>query len=221
MRKAPLLLVQDESADNIERVLTRHRPAYLETHPNTFRAWQHLADRGAFSSVRFFGAGFDVIHPDTVRALLGGSGHRFAMCVEVYGQNESGPISIRASLKGLPRLLRTTLDGHRVGPHFPFCRVRILDDAGRPVPTGTPGRIVVRTPGTFSGYINRPDLASRNYPRGRWWDTGDWGIKSRLGFITLVDREVDRVPGASAGKAVSTVVRACTPPVEAPMARIL
>lgn len=209
MRRAPLMLLEDHTSDHVERMLKRHRPAYLETHPNTFRAWQHLAPGGAFRSVRFFGAGFDVIHPDTVRALLKGSAHPFAVVVEVYGQNESGPVAIRCHVKGMPRMFgrrRPRLGGHGVGPRFAFCRVRILDDAGNPVRPGTPGRIVVRTPGTFSGYINRPELPSRNYPRGRWWDTGDWGMKSRFGFLTLVDRQVDRVAAAPSAIAIENVL---------------
>lgn len=204
-RKAPLMLPADHSASNIERLLERHRPEYLETHPNTFRAWQHLAPGGAFRSVRFFGAGFDVLHPDTVRALLAGSARRFPLCVEVYGQNESGPVAIRCHVKGF-RGRTTKLGGHRVGPRFFFCRVRILDDDGTPVPAGTPGRIVVRSPGTFSGYPNRPELSSRDYPRGRWWDTGDWGAKSRLGFLTLIDRKVDRVAAAPSAIAIENVL---------------
>ncbi|MGW7003970.1 class I adenylate-forming enzyme family protein [Streptomyces sp. NPDC054933] len=213
MRKAPLLLLQDDSPENVERMLKRHRPTYLETHPNTFRAWQHLSPGGAFRSIRFFGAGFDVIHPDTVSALLKGSDHRFAVCVEVYGQNETGPIAIRSHLKGvqglrgLTRLRRAKLlRGHPAGPHFPFCRVRIVDDFGSPVSAGTPGRMVVSTPGVFSGYINRPDLTSRNYPDNRWWDTGDWGMKSRFGRITLIDRQVDKVSGAHSGIGIEDIL---------------
>lgn len=210
IRNVPLLLLADESAQNVERMLTRHRPRYLETHPNTFRAWQHLAARGVFRSVRYFGAGFDVIHPDTVHELLKGSGYRLAMCVEVYGQNESGPVSVRAHFKGLTELLsrrpRRAVGGHPVGLRMPFCRVRILDDDGRPVPAGTPGRIVVRTPGTFSGYLNLPEIAARTYLNNRWWDTGDWGSISRLGFLTLADRQVDRVPGAPSAIAVENIL---------------
>ncbi|MFD5574075.1 class I adenylate-forming enzyme family protein [Streptomyces cadmiisoli] len=214
MRRAPLMLLQDDSPENVDRMLKRHRPTYLETHPNTFRAWQHLSPGGAFRSVRFFGAGFDVIHPDTVSALLAGSDHRFAVCVEVYGQNETGPIAIRSHLKGMQKPLRALrrlrrshlLNGHPAGPRFPFCRVRIVDDSGRPVPAGTPGRMVVKTPGVFSGYINRPDLSSRDYPDNRWWDTGDWGAKSRTGRITLVDRQVDKVSGAVSGIAIEDIL---------------
>lgn len=211
MRRAPLMLLQDESPDSVERMLKRHQPEYLETHPNTFRAWQHLSPGGAFRSVRLFGAGFDVVHPDTVQALLKGSRYRSAMAVEVYGQNESGPIAVRWHVRALSGLRRkgsaaAMLDGHSVGPRFPFCRVRILDEAGRRQPAGTAGRIVVKTPGTFSGYINRPGLTSRNHPRGRWWDTGDWGSLSRFATLTLADRQVDKVSFAPSAIAIENVL---------------
>lgn len=209
MRQAPLMLLDDVSPESVHRMLERHRPTYLETHPNTFRAWQHLAGTGAFSSVRFFGAGFDVIHPDTVKALLGGSRYRSAMCVEVYGQNESGPIAIRSHFRvgrRRPRRRATVVGGHPVGPHFPFCRVRIVDETGRRVPRGTPGRIVVRTPGVFTAYINRPEQSSRNYPLGRWWDTGDQGMLSRFGRLTLIDRQIDKVSSAASGIAIEDVL---------------
>ncbi|ONK10122.1 class I adenylate-forming enzyme family protein [Streptomyces sp. MP131-18] len=210
MRKAPLLLLDDHSPENVERMLKRHRPTYLETHPNTFRAWQHLSPGGAFRSVRFFGAGFDVIHPDTVRALLKGSDRKFAVCVEVYGQNETGPVAIRSHLKTSPKLRRLRrsklLRGHHAGPRFPFCKVRISDESGKAVPAGTPGRIVVRTPGVFSGYINRPDLTADGVGKNDWWDTGDWGAKSRFGNITLIDRQVDKVSGALSGIGIEDVL---------------
>lgn len=211
MRRAPLMLLQDDSPESVERMLKRHRPEYLETHPNTFRSWQHLSPGGAFESVRVFGAGFDVVHPDTVQALLKGSRYRTAICVEVYGQNESGPIAIRWHLRTLSALRRNggashLLEGHAVGLRFPFCRVRILDEPGHRLPAGTAGRIVVKTPGTFSGYLNRPGLTSRNHPRGRWWDTGDWGSLSRFGTLTLADRQDDKVTFAPSAIAIENVL---------------
>ncbi|QFZ20670.1 class I adenylate-forming enzyme family protein [Saccharothrix syringae] len=202
-RNAPLMLLKGDSADEVERLLNRHRPVYFETHPNTYRAWQHLAPRGAFASVRFFAAGFDVIHPDTVDAMLRGSRRRLPMFVEVYGQSETGAIAIRTHARRpswLPaRRAGKPRNGHPVGPRFPFCGVRIIDEEGYDLPHGTPGRIVVRTPGGHSGYLNRPEI---KYLQGGWWDTGDWGSLSRTGFLTLVDRRVDKITAAASGIAI-------------------
>jgi acyl-coenzyme A synthetase/AMP-(fatty) acid ligase len=104
---------RDYSAENVERMVRKYRPEFRETHPNHIRAWQHLVGTGAFESVRIFGTGFDVAHPDTVRTLLNGSPHGFAMYFEISGQNESGPVAIRMHIKGFRGLRRKK--GRRVG----------------------------------------------------------------------------------------------------------
>jgi acyl-coenzyme A synthetase/AMP-(fatty) acid ligase len=211
IRKVPLMMLADYSPENVERMVRKYRPEFLETHPNHFRAWQHLAETGTFESVRIFGTGFDVVHPDTIQALLDGSQHRFAMYFEIYGQNESGPVAIRMHLKR-GRLRRSwrrstsALSGHPIGWKVPLVKVRIVDDNGVPVPRGIPGHITVRSRGVFSGYINRRDLTSRNYPQNRWWDTGDWGTRSRLGALTLVDRDSEKVSVTASGIGVEDVV---------------
>jgi acyl-coenzyme A synthetase/AMP-(fatty) acid ligase len=211
-RRAPLILLKDPDPANVAAFCERYRPEYLETHPNTLRTWQHLAQRGAFRSVRFFASGFDVIHPDTVQAMLRGSARRLPIFVEVYGQSETGAIAVRMHRRrkasapaARPRRRGEALNGHSVGPRFPFCGVRIADEAGNRVPTGRPGRIMVRTPGRFSRYINRPDIPEETY-RGRWWDTGDWGSKSRLGNITLIDRQIDKLSAARSGIAIEDIL---------------
>ena len=67
-------------------------------------------------------------------------------------------------------------------------------------------RGVVRTPGVFTAYINRPEQSSRNYPLGRWWDTGDQGMLSRFGRLTLIDRQIDKVSSAASGIAIEDVL---------------
>lgn len=42
--------------------------------------------------------------------------------------------------------------------------ITIADDAGRPLPAGTPGRILLQSEGLFAGYLGRPDLAPATTP---------------------------------------------------------
>lgn len=212
-RRAPVMFLQHDAPDRVRELLTTYRPEFLETHPNTFRAWQHLAQEGVFSSIRFFGSGFDTIHPDTVQAVLSGSRRRFPFYVDVYGMNEAGPVSIKIYFRKRRRgpSALAGVGRHDVGVQFPVCRVRILDELGRRVRPGEAGRIVVKTAGVHSGYINRPDMVSRDYPRGRWWDTGDWGRKARFGTLTLVDRGVDMVTLGSSAIAMEDALLARFP----------
>jgi acyl-CoA synthetase (AMP-forming)/AMP-acid ligase II len=72
----------------------------------------------------------------------------------------------------------------------PF-RVRVADEAGRPVPPGKIGECLVRGPGTAdSGW----DAANGSGPladsRG-WIRTGDLAVRNRLGLVRLVGRSKD------------------------------
>jgi len=70
--------------------------------------------------------------------------------------------------------------------------VRIVDDAGAPLPTGEIGEIIVRGPNVFKGYYKRPD-ANRQVLRNGWLYTGDLGYCDEDGFYFFVDRKKDMI----------------------------
>jgi long-chain acyl-CoA synthetase len=86
---------------------------------------------------------------------------------------------------------------HSVGQPQPGHEVRIIDEDGNDVPSGTPGEIVGRSPATMNGYRNRPDLTAKAYwidPDGKeWLRTGDIGRLDEDGFLTLMDRAKDMI----------------------------
>jgi acyl-CoA synthetase (AMP-forming)/AMP-acid ligase II len=95
-----------------------------------------------------------------------------------YGQTETtGPI-----LFGLPGAV---LGEPSRGRPSPVARVRIVDDAGRDVPAGETGEILVSGPTVTVGYWNRPDINSQRRTDG-WWRTGDLGRRDRDGIITFI-----------------------------------
>jgi non-ribosomal peptide synthetase-like protein len=85
-----------------------------------------------------------------------------------------------------------------IGHPLPGYRVYILDDAGRPVPSGVMGELYVGGPGLARGYLNQPELtaqrfvvselvergvATRLYRSGdlaRWNESGDLEFHGRL-----------------------------------------
>jgi long-chain acyl-CoA synthetase len=83
------------------------------------------------------------------------------------------------------------------GQPVPGVEVKLVDDAGREVPSGEVGEILVRSgaPGawlTMRGYWNRPKETAETLRDG-WLHTGDMGYFDREGFLYLVDRKKDMI----------------------------
>ena len=70
--------------------------------------------------------------------------------------------------------------------------LRIVDEAGREVPVGEVGEILVRAPNVAKGYHNRPDEDAATFRDG-WLHTGDVGRMDREGYLYVVDRKKEMV----------------------------
>jgi len=104
---------------------------------------------------------------------------------ELYGMSEGGATRISMT-EWLER-------PGSVGRPWPGTEVRILDEAGEPVPTGVTGVIYVRPPGGARfHYHDDPDKTA-----GAWRDdaftVGDVGHLDGDGYLYLTDRAVDMV----------------------------
>lgn len=78
------------------------------------------------------------------------------------------------------------------GRVLPLATVRIRDAAGRDVPAGEAGEIIVRGPMVTSGYWNDQDATARALHDG-WFRTGDIGALDEHGNLTILDRLTDMV----------------------------
>ncbi|MCC8961417.1 AMP-binding protein [Bradyrhizobium sp. Pear76] len=94
---------------------------------------------------------------------------------------------------------RTAVRWGTHGKPVPGNEIRIIDpDTRTDTPTGTPGEIVIRGPGVFKGYRNRPD-ATAEALRDGWLHTGDMGRLDAEGYLTFMGRfkEMIKVSGYS------------------------
>ena len=103
-----------------------------------------------------------------------------------YGLTEStGPGCIHLGVDNM----------HKVGaigiPGFDW-EYRIVDDALKPVPQGTPGELIIKGPGVMKEYYKNPDATAATIGNG-WLLTGDVARLDEDGFIWLVDRKKDVV----------------------------
>jgi long-chain acyl-CoA synthetase len=79
-----------------------------------------------------------------------------------------------------------------VGVPVPGMEVAILDDDGRPLPTGEVGEICCRSKLVMQGYWRSPEL-SEEVLRDGWLHTGDLGRLDEDGYLHVVDRKKDLI----------------------------
>jgi oxalate---CoA ligase len=65
-------------------------------------------------------------------------------------------------------------------------QIAVSDNAGRFLPDGSPGEVIIRGPGVTSGYVNNPAATSEAF-FGDWFRTGDLGVM-RDGYLFLAGR---------------------------------
>ncbi|WUJ33070.1 acyl--CoA ligase (plasmid) [Streptomyces sp. NBC_00388] len=187
----PLLVAVDPDPAKVGPLFARYRPGVVETQPNTFVDWEVLAGAVGrpLSSVRYFSATFDAMHPRTVQVLLGASVRRSPRFFQLYGQTETGPVAagsctLRTALRGGARSVGWPLPG--------IIRMRVVDEQGRRVRRGRTGRVEVRSRTRAVTYLGE-DARFREQLNDGWWRMGDLGHRDLLGRLYLLDREVDHI----------------------------
>ncbi len=105
--------------------------------------------------------------------------------LEGYGLSETAPVV------AFNQLHRPSKPGTVGFPIFGV-DVRCVDDAGRPVPVGERGEVVVRGPSVMKSYYNRPE-ATEEAMRNGWFHTGDIGVVDADGYLSIVDRKKDMI----------------------------
>ncbi len=98
---------------------------------------------------------------------------------------------------GMTEMLHIFLSNHEgqvrpgtTGVAVPGYELKILDEAGAPVPPGTPGTLYVRGSSAATGYWSRYD-ASRQVFQGEWLRTGDTYVADAGGYYACLGRTGD------------------------------
>jgi acyl-CoA synthetase (AMP-forming)/AMP-acid ligase II len=110
--------------------------------------------------------------------------------IEFYGMTEGGGTCILEAHLHPDKL-------HTVGRPAEGSDIRLIDDAGREVPSGEAGEVVGHSAGMMVGYHRQPDKTRE----AEWFDptgkrfirTGDVGRFDADGFLTLFDRKKDMI----------------------------
>jgi fatty-acyl-CoA synthase len=103
-----------------------------------------------------------------------------------YGQTEMAPLAtILRPHEQLPKA------GSAGRPSINVETI-LVDDAGDPVPPGEIGEIAHRSPHAALGYYNDEERTAEAF-RGGWFHSGDLGIMSEDGYLSVVDRKKDMI----------------------------
>ena len=108
-----------------------------------------------------------------------------------YGLTEAAPV-ISANARECHKLGSS-------GPPLPNLAVRICDDAGRELPAGQKGEIVVKGENVMLGYWQNPK-ATADTIRDGWLHTGDLGYLDADGFLYVLGREKSLLIGQDGEK---------------------
>jgi 3-phosphoshikimate 1-carboxyvinyltransferase len=72
-------------------------------------------------------------------------------------------------------------------------RIRVVDEAGRPLPAGVEGNYEVTSRCLFEGYLDRPDLTAAAMTEDGWYRTGDLATIDADGYLRITGRVKDVV----------------------------
>ena len=162
----------------------KHRPTYFSAVPTVYLALNSLPPEVTpdVSSLQFVVCG---AAPMPATAIYEFERRYRVPVVEGYGLSEATVASTINPLHGKHK-------PGTVGLPVPGQEVAIVGEAGRHVPPGEIGEVVIQGPNVMRGYLGKPE-ATAEALRDGWLHTGDVGYLDADGYLVLVDRQKDMI----------------------------
>lgn len=168
-------------------LIQRERVTILVAVPTALAVMLRLKsfDEYDLSSLLICGTGSAPCPPELAREVQ----RRFGCALHIgFGATEIGG-GIAATDLGDPE----DRQAETVGRPMPGVEVRIVDDAGHPLPPGEVGELWVRTEGRMVGYWGAPDLTAQVVDEEGWYRTGDLAVMDEEGYLRIVGRKKDMI----------------------------
>jgi fatty-acyl-CoA synthase len=105
-----------------------------------------------------------------------------------YGMTETSPVSFQTSCSATLEQRVAT-----VGQIQPHLEAKVVDTAGRCVPFGERGELLVRGYSVMRGYWNQPDRTAEAIDEAGWMHTGDLATIDAAGHCRIVGRCKDMI----------------------------
>ena len=141
-----------------------------------------------FSRLKYVTYGASPIPLELMREAMRVLGCGF---VQMYGMTETSGTIVALDPEdhvpeGSPRM-------RSVGKPLAGVEIKIIDEAGNPVPVGTVGEIATRSSKNMRGYWNNPDATASTIDAEGWLRTGDAGYLDEDGYLYIHDRVKDMI----------------------------
>ena len=171
---------------DVMRRVDEERITMLPGAPAIYQTILDHPDLGRFdlSSLRLAVTGAATVPVEMIRRMA--SELTFTNIVTGYGLTEATGIVTMCRHTDDPETIANT-----AGRPLPDVEVRTVDEAGKDVPAGDPGEVVVRGYNVMAGYIGDPDASAATIDADGWLHTGDIGVFDRDGNLRITDRLKD------------------------------
>lgn len=189
---ATIVLMPGFTPQHALKAIERHKATHVWLVPEMLRfLLEHRqADAGDLSGLREIMYGAAPMPPDLYARAAEELRCGFR---QVYGMTEVGGPFVTLAPGQHPAVLPggppPSVPAGRV---IPGMSVRILDEVGEELDTGSIGEVCVRGDGLMRGYWDDPG-ATAEITVGGWIRTGDLGYLDPAGYIHLVDRRKDLI----------------------------
>jgi acyl-CoA synthetase (AMP-forming)/AMP-acid ligase II len=111
--------------------------------------------------------------------------------VQMYGMTETAGTIV--ALPPVDHDVANPLHLNSVGKPLYGVELRIIDAAGKTLPSGEVGEIATRSAANMSGYFNMPEATAETLDAEGWLRTGDAGYLDDQGYLYLKDRVKDMI----------------------------
>ncbi len=176
---ASVVLMERFTLDSIFKAIEKEKVTYIAAVPRLFMGmiFHDKADQYDVSSLKFCVTGGSAMPPEFIPLFK----EKFGVpLIEGYGLTEASPVC------SLSRLEMTVKPGS-IGIPIPGVQARIVDNAGRELPSGDIGELLIKGDNVMKGYYKDAEKTAQVIKDG-WLHTGDLARIDADGYIFLTGR---------------------------------
>lgn len=186
MQGATVLPAPVFDVDSVLEKVATERISMLPGPPTLYHSILEHPERSSWdlSSLRLAVTGAAAVPVELVRRMR--RELTFRTVITGYGLTEATGTATMCRHDDDPETISRTS-----GRAIPGTEVIVADDAGKEVPRGEHGEVLVRGYNVMRGYFDEPEETAHAIDASGWLHTGDIGVMDERGYLTITDRKKD------------------------------